>query len=140
MATPSVEDPLSDLMSQLSRTVGGIKRAFVADSSDGQTPSIPKLLPDDFCIKPCGMEDIQYAAQRTAEMMVSMRVCIVVLTVFSVVSMALLTGALFFYILRKGLRRGRYNKVKAPDTCTLRSTGSATLNGAVPSLCRPFTK
>uniref|UniRef100_A0A0M3IF73 Uncharacterized protein n=1 Tax=Ascaris lumbricoides TaxID=6252 RepID=A0A0M3IF73_ASCLU len=125
----------SDMMSEFSRTMSGIRRLFIPSDFHDAQAHISKIFSGEFCLKTCGMEDIQYAAQKAAEMMAAMRICAIVLTVFTVLSMTLLTGVLFFYFLKKGFSIGRYHSVELP-TMKSRPPDMLTLNSAVSSLSR----
>uniref|UniRef100_A0A1I7ZNU8 Transmembrane protein n=1 Tax=Steinernema glaseri TaxID=37863 RepID=A0A1I7ZNU8_9BILA len=56
------------------------------------------------CFKTCGMEDIQNAATKAAELFTSLRSCALVLTVVTVVCMLILTTVITFRLLRSRVR------------------------------------
>lgn len=53
----------SDMMSEFSRTMSGIRRLFIPSDFHDAQAHISKIFSGEFCLKTCGMEDIQYAAQ-----------------------------------------------------------------------------
>uniref|UniRef100_A0AAF5PKV2 Uncharacterized protein n=1 Tax=Wuchereria bancrofti TaxID=6293 RepID=A0AAF5PKV2_WUCBA len=69
--------------------------------------SLPRTVTDIFsgnvCFKACGMEDIQLAAQRAGELFVTVRYCIITLTVFVIICMILLSVALAWYLFKTTL-------------------------------------
>uniref|UniRef100_A0A915BX89 Uncharacterized protein n=1 Tax=Parascaris univalens TaxID=6257 RepID=A0A915BX89_PARUN len=74
----------SDVMSEFPRTMSDIRRLFVPSGFHDAEAHISKIFSGEFCLKTCGIGDIQYAAQKAAEMMTAMRICAIILTVFTV--------------------------------------------------------
>ncbi|TKR80533.1 hypothetical protein L596_014595 [Steinernema carpocapsae] len=56
------------------------------------------------CFKTCGMEDIQFAAVKAGELFISLRFCVLVLTVITVCCMLTLTTVLAYHFLRSRVR------------------------------------
>uniref|UniRef100_A0A914CAW9 Uncharacterized protein n=1 Tax=Acrobeloides nanus TaxID=290746 RepID=A0A914CAW9_9BILA len=113
---------LSQLFSDVSRTVSGIRSILGQQSSasaqmpqdlnarssasndipqaDSPTSPLANLFGSSsgVCFKTCGMEDIQFAARRAGEMLMTMRVCMIVLTALVVVCALALTIAIVLYL------------------------------------------
>ncbi|VDM38417.1 unnamed protein product [Toxocara canis] len=101
------EIDFSQLFADVSRTVDGIKTMInPADAARSFADSpISKLLTGDVCFKTCGMEDIQFAARRAGEMLITMKACMLILTVIVILCMLSLTGVAIWYILKQRTSR-----------------------------------
>jgi len=126
------EVDLSQLFSDVSRTVSGLRNILARPSgqqqlsggsiADGTSDDILHQMPagtpgnensaaspfaglfggSGVCFKTCGMEDIQFAARRAGEMFLTMKWCLIVLTVVAVLSVLALTAVVIFYLYRSG--------------------------------------
>uniref|UniRef100_A0A0R3RUC8 Protein tweety homolog n=1 Tax=Elaeophora elaphi TaxID=1147741 RepID=A0A0R3RUC8_9BILA len=112
---PTNEINMPKLFSDVSHTLNGFKNLFIpsARTSDAEVaahydiPSLSNTISDIFsgnvCFKACGMEDIQLAAQKASELFVTVRYCIITLTVFAIICMLLLSVVLAWYFLKTTL-------------------------------------
>ncbi|EFO26498.1 hypothetical protein LOAG_01984 [Loa loa] len=103
------------LFSDVSRTLNGFKNLFIPSPRTSGTempahydiPSLSNAVTDIFsgnmCFKACGMEDIQIAAQRAGELFVTVRYCIITLTIFIIICTILLSVALAWYLFKTTL-------------------------------------
>uniref|UniRef100_A0A914WF30 Uncharacterized protein n=1 Tax=Plectus sambesii TaxID=2011161 RepID=A0A914WF30_9BILA len=120
---------ISQMFADVSRTVSGLKNIFgqggmfdpttvrlseVSGAGDSSPVSSPLF--GNTCLKACGMEDIQEAAKRTADMMVaarhalsSLETCIIVFTIVTTLCMLAISGTILFHVL---CRLSRKNAVE----------------------------
>ncbi|KAK6112660.1 hypothetical protein QQG55_48530 [Brugia pahangi] len=84
------------------------------------SPSLPRTVTDIFsgnvCFKACSMEDIQLAAQRAGELFVTVRYCIITLTIFVIICMILLSVALAWYLFKTTLVFDRRSELSIEST------------------------
>ncbi|OZC05287.1 hypothetical protein X798_07723 [Onchocerca flexuosa] len=111
----SNEINVSQLVSDVSRTLNGFKNLFTSSpkasgvevAAQYDTPPLSNIATDIFsgnvCFKACGMEDIQLAAQQAAELFITLRYCIITLTIFVIICMILLSVALGWYLIKTTL-------------------------------------
>ncbi|VDO10853.1 unnamed protein product [Brugia timori] len=64
---------------------------------------VTDIFSGNVCFKACGMEDIQLAAQRAGELFVTVRYCIIILTIFVILCMIFLSVALAWYLFKTTL-------------------------------------
>ncbi|KAL3990363.1 hypothetical protein ACH3XW_31440 [Acanthocheilonema viteae] len=103
------------LFSDVSHTLNGFKNLFIPSSRTSgaevtahyDAPSLSNTVADIFsgnvCFKACGMEDIQLAAQKASELFITVRYCIITLTIFVIICMILLSMVLAWYLLKTTL-------------------------------------
>ncbi|KAE9552491.1 hypothetical protein FO519_004304 [Halicephalobus sp. NKZ332] len=108
------EVDLGQLFSDVSKTVGKF-RNILSNNSPQQSPGnffedmgqekedstlLAKLFgtSSGVCFKTCGMEDIQFAARRAGEMFITMKICMIILTLVAVICFCALTCAILLYI------------------------------------------
>uniref|UniRef100_A0A915BY07 Uncharacterized protein n=1 Tax=Parascaris univalens TaxID=6257 RepID=A0A915BY07_PARUN len=93
---------LSQLFAEVTRTVNGIK-TMISPGEAGTLADSPisNIISGNVCFKACGMEDIQFAARRASDMLITMKACMLVLTVIVVLCMISLTAATVWYILKQ---------------------------------------
>uniref|UniRef100_A0A0N4ZJ30 Uncharacterized protein n=1 Tax=Parastrongyloides trichosuri TaxID=131310 RepID=A0A0N4ZJ30_PARTI len=53
------------------------------------------------CFKTCGMEDIQYASLKTAETMITLKYCLIFMTIATIMCMLALTGSILYFCFYK---------------------------------------
>lgn len=53
------------------------------------------------CFKTCGMEDIQYASIKAAETMVTLKYCLIFMTIATILCMLALTGSILYFCFYK---------------------------------------
>ncbi|GMR32734.1 hypothetical protein PMAYCL1PPCAC_02929 [Pristionchus mayeri] len=103
---------LPQLFSDVSRTVSGIRSMLGTDSvyegeessssSSGSSSSSSSSSPlGGMCFKACGMEDIQYAARSAGDLLQSARMCLLVSTFITLLSLVLLTSLSAYLIYRR---------------------------------------
>uniref|UniRef100_A0A914YVG3 Uncharacterized protein n=1 Tax=Panagrolaimus superbus TaxID=310955 RepID=A0A914YVG3_9BILA len=118
------EVDLSQLFSDVSRTVGNLKNILsnsdtnqstgtssrlnsasnilndIMGNRDDQQSPIAKLFGSSsgVCFKTCGFEDIQAAARRAGELFFTMKVCLIILTMVAVLCFLAITVAVLFYM------------------------------------------
>ncbi|GMT04007.1 hypothetical protein PENTCL1PPCAC_26181 [Pristionchus entomophagus] len=101
---------LPQLFSDVSRTVSGIRTMLgtgsvyegeeeSSSSSSGSSSSSSPL--GGMCFKACGMEDIQYAARSAGDLLQSARLCLLVSTFITLLSLILLTSLAAYLIYRR---------------------------------------
>uniref|UniRef100_A0A915DGH8 Uncharacterized protein n=1 Tax=Ditylenchus dipsaci TaxID=166011 RepID=A0A915DGH8_9BILA len=59
------------------------------------------------CFKTCGMEDIQFAARRAGEMFLTMKICMVILTMITVICALLMTATVLYYMYSRNQKQKR---------------------------------
>ncbi|UMM43621.1 hypothetical protein L5515_019056 [Caenorhabditis briggsae] len=111
---------LPQLFSDVSRTISGISNIMGAGaeaSGDGPGsgsssaagggggPSIAGNIFGNTCFKACGMEDIQFAARAAGEMFSTIKMCVLMSTIISLLLLVLLSTALLYFMCS-------YNQVK----------------------------
>ncbi|GMT32421.1 hypothetical protein PFISCL1PPCAC_23718, partial [Pristionchus fissidentatus] len=102
---------LPQLFSDVSRTVSGIRTMLgtssisegeeESSSSSSSDPSSSSSPLGGMCFKACGMEDIQYAARSAGDLLQSARLCLLVSTFITLLSLILLTSLSAFLIYRR---------------------------------------
>uniref|UniRef100_A0A915Q2C7 PRA1 family protein n=1 Tax=Setaria digitata TaxID=48799 RepID=A0A915Q2C7_9BILA len=102
---------IAQLFSDVSHTLNGFRNLFIplpkasgAEGAPHHDAPLSSVATDIFsgnvCFKACGMEDIQLAAQKAGELFVTLRYCVVTLTIFIIICMILLSMALGWYLLK----------------------------------------
>jgi len=137
---------LSGLFNDVSRTVSGIKTILGASgpsiqraltgTQDAPMPSSSgnsetgSAMPfsglfggSNVCFKTCGMEDIQAAARKAAEMFQSLKVCAVVITAVMVFSALLITAIVLLYVYKN--RRNMFASTCCSSNCNSISESSS---------------
>ncbi|CAG9540098.1 unnamed protein product [Cercopithifilaria johnstoni] len=106
---------VSQLFSDVSRTLNGFMNLFIPSTRTSgaevaahyDVPSLSDTVTDIFsgnvCFKACGMEDIQLAAQKASELFITVRYCIITLTIFVVICIILLSMVLAWYLFKTTL-------------------------------------
>uniref|UniRef100_A0A1I7TRU9 Uncharacterized protein n=1 Tax=Caenorhabditis tropicalis TaxID=1561998 RepID=A0A1I7TRU9_9PELO len=101
---------LPQLFSDVSRTISGISNIMGAGaeaSGDGPAtgtssasggPSIAGNIFGNTCFKACGMEDIQFAARAAGEMFSTIKMCVLMSTIISLLLLVLLSTALLYFM------------------------------------------
>ncbi|MFH4976842.1 hypothetical protein AB6A40_003551 [Gnathostoma spinigerum] len=87
----------SGFIAELTKALQDMRRAMTNGQFSFQNP-VSRFMADDFCVKTCGMEDIQFAAKEIGKMMAASRVCFVLLTVISIACMLSLTISIVRYL------------------------------------------
>ncbi|CAI2358157.1 unnamed protein product [Caenorhabditis sp. 36 PRJEB53466] len=67
-------------------------------SSGGGGPSLTGNIFGNTCFKACGMEDIQFAARAAGEMFSTIKMCVLMSTIISLLLLVLLSAAFFYFM------------------------------------------
>ncbi|VDM99141.1 unnamed protein product [Thelazia callipaeda] len=109
-ANKAEEINVAKLVSDVSNTLSGFKNLFIptarasaieaaATATHYDTPA-SNIFTGNVCFKACGMEDIQAAAQKASELFVTLRYCIITITLIAIFGIILLSLAIGWYLMK----------------------------------------
>uniref|UniRef100_A0A8R1DW67 Uncharacterized protein n=1 Tax=Caenorhabditis japonica TaxID=281687 RepID=A0A8R1DW67_CAEJA len=120
---------LPQLFSDVSRTISGISNIMGAgqeasgdgsgsgsgSSSGSGGPSLTGNIFGNTCFKACGMEDIQFAARSAGEMFSTIKMCVLLSTIISLLLLILLSTALFYFMCSYNQNASNCSKFSLPS-------------------------